>query len=151
VPFLTLFIALLKLVALMSSATHSALYLILLSAYLLVCIWIKVLPIPRLDFLHSLSLLVLIVLSLCQTLYEEVYQNYLAWLLIGSGVALLIGCLGRLKLKKLPKLTLSPPFIDTVAWFNFAFRRNATYNPSLIRKDLYAVPDSVRSEQLHLQ
>jgi hypothetical protein len=150
VPFLTLFIALLKSSPLMSLAAHSALYLILLTAYLLLCLWIKVLPFPRLDFLHSLSLLVLIVLSLCQALYQEVYPNYLAWLFIGYGVALLIGGLGLLKLKKLPQLTLSPPFIDTVAWFNFAFRRNAPYDPSMKRQQNY-VPACVRSEQLHLQ
>jgi hypothetical protein len=114
----------------MSSATHSALYLILLTAYLLVCLWIKVLPIPTPDFLPSLSLVVLIVLSLCQTLYQEVYSNYLSCLLIGYGVALLIGGLGGLKLKKLPQLTIKPPFIDAEALFKFAFRRNAQYTPS---------------------
>jgi hypothetical protein len=130
-PFLTLFIALLKSSALMSLAVHSALYLILLTAYLLVCVWIKVLPIPRLDFLHSLSILVLIVLSLCQTLYQEVYPNYLAWLLIGYGVALLLGVFGLLKLRRLPMLTLKPPFIDTAALFKFAYRINIKYDPSI--------------------
>jgi hypothetical protein len=151
VPFLTLFIALLKSSPLISSAVHSALYLILLIAYLLVCLWIKVLPIPTLDFLHSLSLVVLIVLSLCQTLYKEFYSNYLAWLLIGYGAALLIVGLGRLKLKKLPQLTLKPPYIDAEALFKFAFRRNAKWRRSMIRQRNYAAPESVRSEQLHLQ
>jgi hypothetical protein len=111
-----------------------------------------VLPIPRLDFLHNLSLLVLIVLSLCQALYQEVYSNYLAWLLIGYGLSLIIGGLGLLKHSRLPKLTLKPAFIiNTVALFNFAFRVNSRYHPSEIRKQYYVAPQDVLSEQLHLQ
>jgi hypothetical protein len=150
IPFLTLFVALLKSSPLISSAVHSALYLILLTIYLLVCFKIKVLAIPELNFLRNLSILGLIVLSLCQTLYEQVYPNYLAWLLIGYGVALLLVVFGWLKYRQLPKLTLQPAFINKVALFNFAFRINSKYHPSEIRQGDYAVPEDVRSE-LHLQ
>jgi hypothetical protein len=151
VPFLTLFVALLKSSPLMPSAVHSALYLLLLTAYLLVCLWIKVLSIPGLDFLHSLSLVVLIMLSLCQTLYQEVYPSYIAWLLIGYGVALLLGVFGLLKLRRLPKISLKPTILDSVALFNFAFRRNTTYNPTLIRRANVEDDENVRSDQVLLE
>jgi hypothetical protein len=138
-PVLTLLIALFKASAFLSSAAYSALYLSILGLYLLVCWRVKVLAIPTFDFLHSLSLLALIVLALCQTLYEQVFPNALAWLLIGLFAILLLAGLGFLKHRKLPKLTLKPPAINVGRLFNFAFRPNVAYNPAQIRPNVYEV------------
>jgi hypothetical protein len=147
-PVLTLLIALLKASAFLSSAANSALYLSILGLYLLVCWRVKVLAIPTYDFLHSLCLLSLILLALCQTLYEQVFPNALVWLLIGLFAVLVIAGLGFLKYRKLPKLTLKPPVIDKEALFRFAFRPNAKFDPSKIRRNAYEVKDLVPGDRV---
>jgi hypothetical protein len=147
-PVLTLLIALLKASAFLSSAAYSALYLSILGLYLLVCWRVKVLAIPTYDFLHSLCLLALIVLALCQTLYEQVFPNALAWLLIGLFTILVIAGFGLLKYRRLPKLTLKPPVIDVDALFRFAFRPNVLYDPAQIRRKAYEVEDLVSGDRV---
>jgi hypothetical protein len=132
IPFLTFFIALLKASPLMSTATHSVIYLIVLAAYTAVCFKVKALPIPTIDFIHSGSLLMLLLVSLCQTLHYEVYDNYLAWLLISYLGVAVAGGLMYLRYRRLPNLILKPPQIDDVEMFNFAFRFNRRFNPSKI-------------------
>jgi hypothetical protein len=134
IPFLTLFVALLKASPLMSSATHSAMYLIVLAVYTAACFKLKALAIPTLDFIHSSSLLMLLLVSLCQTLQSEVYDNYLAWLLISYlGVAVAGGLL-YLRYRRLPNMILKPHKINMVEMFKFAFKFNRRFKPSKIYK-----------------
>jgi hypothetical protein len=148
IPFLTLFVALLKVSPLMSSATHSVIYLIVLAVYTVTCFKLKALAIPTLDFVHCASLLMLLFVSLCQTLYIEVYDNYLVWLTISYlGVAVAVGLL-YLRYRRLPNMILKPPQVDKVEMFKFAFKFNRRFQPSKIYEAGHANfrPMSVTSE-----
>jgi hypothetical protein len=139
IPFMTLFIALLKSSPLMSTATLSVMYLIVLAVYAAACFKLKALAIPTLDFIHSASLLILLFISLCQALHSEVYANYLACLLLSYlGVASGVG-LAYLRYRRLPNMILKPPQIDSVEMFKFAFKFNRRFNPSKIYKADHAL------------
>jgi hypothetical protein len=132
IPFLTLFVALLKASPLMTSATHSVLYMLVLAVYAAACFKVKALAIPSLDFIHSASLLILLFVSLCQTLHFEVYDNYLAWVLISYlGIVVGVG-LVYLRCSRLPTMILNPPKIDFAEMLKFAFRFNRKFDPAKI-------------------
>mmetsp|Transcript_14204 Transcript_14204/g.26799 ORF Transcript_14204/g.26799 Transcript_14204/m.26799 type:complete len:229 (-) Transcript_14204:8-694(-) len=130
IPFLTLFVGLLK--AKFSIELHAALYLGTLVMYTTACYFLKVLAIPRLNYIHNKILMILIVLSLCHTLYITVYPSFWLWLPLAWSLMILISCLGVMRYKKLPNTFRNRNSVNTEKLFTFAFRFKERYDASKI-------------------
>jgi hypothetical protein len=126
-PFLLIVIALCKSRPRLSTAAHYSLYLVTLSAYSVVCIRLRVLSIPLLSSLSNVTLLLFLIMNICEFLHFEVYSNTIMWICLGGGLSLTLLGLALLKMRKLPKLLIPSRKIDTEALFRFAFRRNQTF------------------------
>jgi hypothetical protein len=125
--FLFIVIALYKSRPKLSTAAHYALYLVTLGVYSAVCIKLRVLSIPLLRSYFNILLLLLILMNVCEGLASEVYSNNVMWICLGGGLGLTLLGLALLKMRKLPKLLIPSPKIDTEALFRFAFRRNQIF------------------------
>jgi hypothetical protein len=146
--FLLIVIALYKSRPRLSPAAHYALYLGTLAVYSAVCIRLRSLSIPLLSSCFNIIVLLLLLMNLCEVLDTEVYSNPVMWICLGGGLGLTLVVLTLLKMRKLPKLLIPAPKINTEALFIFAFRRNQTFpatrflpvasSPSQ-REDLYIV------------
>jgi hypothetical protein len=66
-------------------------------------------------------------MNVIEVLASEVYSNTVMWICLGGGLGLTLVGLALVKMRKLPKLLIPAPKIDTEALFRFAFRRNQTF------------------------
>jgi hypothetical protein len=125
--FLLIVIALYKSRPRLSTTAHYALYLATLAVYSAVCIRLRVLSIPLLRSRFNLLLLLLLLMNVIEVLASEVYSNTVMWICLGGGISLTLLGFALLRMRKLPKLLIPTPKIDTEAMFRFAFRRNQTF------------------------
>jgi hypothetical protein len=125
--FLLIVIALYKSRPRLSTEAHYALYLVTLGVYSAVCIKLKVLSIPLLSFCSSLLLLLLLLMNFIEVLASEVYSNTVMWICLGGALGLTLLVLVLLKMRKLPKLLIPAPKVNTEALFKFGFKRNQTF------------------------
>jgi hypothetical protein len=133
--FLLIVIALYKSRPRLSTAAHYALYLVTLAVYSAVCIKLRVLSIPLLSGYFNLLLLLLLLMNVCEVLASEVYSNTVMWICLGGGLGLTLLGLAFLKMRKLPKLLIPAPKINTEALFRFAFRRNQAFPANRYQSD----------------
>jgi hypothetical protein len=146
--FLLIVIALYKSRPRLSTAAHYSLYLVTLGAYSAVCIRLRVLSIPLLSICFNLLLLLLLLMNVIEVLASEVYSNTVMWICLGGGLGLTLLGLALLKMRKLPKLLIPAPKINTEALFRFAFRRNQTFDPSIRFEPVASSPS--QREDLYL-
>jgi hypothetical protein len=146
--FLLIVIALYKSRPRLSTAAHYALYLVTLGVYSVVCIRLRVLSIPLLRSRFNLLLLLLLLMNVIEVLASEVYSYTVMWICLGGGLGLILLGLALLRMRKLPKLLIPAPKVNTEGLFKFAFQCNQIFpanrfepvasSPSQ-REDLYLV------------
>mmetsp|Transcript_29923 Transcript_29923/g.53126 ORF Transcript_29923/g.53126 Transcript_29923/m.53126 type:complete len:132 (-) Transcript_29923:150-545(-) len=110
----------------MSGLVHSLGFLMLMGVYAFICLRYRVLSIPRLNSLHNLVLLNLIICYVALVLHIEAYKSPIVWCTGGSLSVLACCTVFWLTYRKLPKLNPNPQTISTEALFKFAFRPSST-------------------------
>jgi hypothetical protein len=132
----------------LSFDTSLSLYMIILASFVVFSFKTNVLGLPVLSLLHNAVYLLVLFLSLSHTIALTSHlANWEHWLLIGISVLLVLGVSGLI-FRKLPKCLISPPKIDTVPLFAFAFRRNL---PPIQRESLYPPVDLIVVASLRQQ
>jgi hypothetical protein len=132
VPVLVTLIAIFK--SDLSLNTSLSLYLIILASFVVFCFRANVLGLPVLSLLQNSAYLLVLLLSLSHTIALTSHsENWVHYLLISISALFVLGVSG-LVYRKLPKCLISPPSIDTVPLFAFAFRRNQA---PIKRENLY--------------
>mmetsp|Transcript_33972 Transcript_33972/g.59196 ORF Transcript_33972/g.59196 Transcript_33972/m.59196 type:complete len:342 (-) Transcript_33972:984-2009(-) len=128
IPFLTLFVSLnsLPLIA------HSIGYLVVLVGYTYVCTVLKTLALPRIDFLNSLCLAALFLVSFFQSIYDLAFPNYWVCLALALLAVVVLMLVGLILIKKLPNLLKTTHRIHTGPLFSFAFKPKAVFPKSRI-------------------
>jgi hypothetical protein len=118
----------------LSLNTSLSLYLIVLASFIAFCFKTNVLGLPVLSLLHNAVYLLVLLLTLSHTISLTSHSaDWVHSLLIGISVLLVLGVSGLIY-RKLPICLISPPKIDTVPLFAFAFRRNQA---PIKREELY--------------
>jgi hypothetical protein len=118
----------------LSLNTSLSLYLIILASFIVFCFKTNVLGLPVLSLLHNTAYLLVLLLSLSHSIaLTSPSADWVHYLLISISVLSVLGVSGLIY-RKLPKCLISPPKIDTVPLFAFAFRRNQA---PFKREDLY--------------
>jgi hypothetical protein len=133
--FLLIVIALHKSRPRLSTTAHYSMYLVTLAVYSAVCIRRRMLSIPLLSIWFNLLLLLFLLMNVCEVLASEVYSNTVMWICLGGGLGLTLLGLALLKMRKLPKLLIPTPKINTEALFRFAFRRNQGFPTNRYQSD----------------
>jgi hypothetical protein len=110
----------------LSLNTSVSLYLVILASFVVFCFKANVLGLPVLSLLQNAAYLLVLLLSLSHTIaVTSPSAKWVHYLLISISVLSVLGLSGLIAMK-LPKCLISPPKIDTVPLFAFAFRRNHT-------------------------
>jgi hypothetical protein len=118
----------------LSLNTSVSLYLLILGMFVMFCFKTNVLGLPLLSLLLNAVYLLVLLLSLSHTIALNSHSaDWVHYLLISISVLLVLGVSGLIY-RKLPKCLISPPKIDTVPLFAFAFRRNQA---PIKREELY--------------
>jgi predicted small integral membrane protein len=81
----------------------------------------------NLNLWHNTLLGAVLIISTTSVLNDFAYTQFWLWLPLALALLLVLGGLGILKARKLPKMTIQPPKVNITVLLNFAFRFNQTY------------------------
>jgi hypothetical protein len=132
-PFLLAFISLHKSKPMLSDIEYSVAFLIVLGAYIALCLRGQVFNVQTLTHWHNTLLGAVLIISTISTLNDLAYRQILLWMPLMFGLMIVLGVFALIRAKKLPKMILHPPKINISMLLNFAFR----FNQKFRRSELY--------------
>jgi hypothetical protein len=141
-PFLLAFIALHKSKPALSDAAYSAIFLVVLCLYILLCVKGQVFNIKNLTLWHNALLFAVLILSFTSTMNDLAYPNVVVWALLATALLIVLALICVYKLNRYPKMLLQPEKINIEALLNFAFRFNQMFTRSMLR-----VKEAANSEE----
>lgn len=101
---------------------HSISFLIILAVHCCMCNRIRVFSIQVLDTIHNMLLTGLFIIYTALVLYLEAYSNAIVWGTVGGFFVIVVMFLFIRRIRSQPSMIVSPPPVDTVALFKFAYR-----------------------------